>query len=449
MVAATTHRDIRHSLRFRIVTSFALAGLLMGLVYGGMVYGYLHTMEDEVVENVLRLESEDFVRRWQADQSLIPPKNRLLRGFVVDRNQSDSFAAWPSRFQGWAQLREPGIYEFVPDYHLLVAELDADHLLYLFHNDYGVEPLDQSTLAEILVIALVLVMVLTTWFGFIIAKRLIAPVTQLARQVAHSHPDQLPLKLEGSFYRDEVGELANALEHSMQRIHDFIAREQRFTRDASHELRTPVTVIKGACELIDKMLENGLPPKGPLRRIRRAVRDMENIIETFLYLGREGSAVLPEGTAQVDAIVAHSVEVNQYLVEEKDVEVRLEIKERFCVAVPEPVVAITVGNLVRNAFQYTDRGEVLVRVVDQRVLVQDSGVGLSRRQQTLVKERAVRGRDSQGFGLGLSIVYDFCLRHGWQLEIKSSEGKGTKVWLNFAQIEGGTETDATNPAGDA
>nr|WP_243435973.1 HAMP domain-containing sensor histidine kinase [Acanthopleuribacter pedis] len=278
-----------------------------------------------------------------------------------------------------------------------------------------------------------MVLVLTIWFGFLIARRLIAPLTQLSAEVAHAEPDQLPTDMAGRYYPDEVGNLARAFEGAMTRINQFIAREQRFTRDASHELRTPVTVIRGAAELIQKQLQHGQSPAAPLRRIQRAVRDMENIIETFLYLGREGSQSVAKGEAQVDVVVENLVEANRYLIEEKPVTARLAIHSRFRVGAPEPVVAITIGNILRNAFQYTDQGEVVLQVLPGKVVVRDSGAGLSRHQLTLLKERNVRGDQSRGFGLGLSIVHDFCQRHGWRFEIVSEPGQGTEVTLAFEE----------------
>lgn len=424
--------NLRYSLRFRIFVSFGVAGLLMGLTYGGILYGYLHRMEDRVVENVLRLESEAYLARLKLDAAAAPPQQHLLHGFVVDRTAPAPFADWPTTFQRWAEMRAPGLYEFQQDYHLLVVPIDPQRVLFMFHNDRGVEPLEQSALVHVLLYALVMVTALTLWFGVLIARRLIAPLTKLAEQVAGAEPDTLPLRIVGRYYPDEVGDLARALEQSMTKIHQFIAREQRFTRDAGHELRTPVTVVRGAAELMQKQLAAGQSPAAPLRRIQRAVRDMENMIETFLYLGREGSQVQPKGEAQVDVVVENLVADNHYLIEEKPVTTRIEIEDRFRVAVPEVVVAIAVGNLLRNAYQYTDEGEVLVRVGAGRVLVRDSGVGMSTQQITQMRERHVRGDLGDGFGLGLSIVHDFCIRHGWQFEINGAPGRGTEVSLAFS-----------------
>ncbi len=424
--------NIRYSLRFRIFVSFGIAGLLMGLTYGGILYGYLHRMEDRVVENVLRLESEAYLARLSEDPTVAPPQQHLLHGFVVDRGAAAPFADWPAAFQRWAEMREPGLYEFQQDYHLLVVPIDRQTVLFMFHNDRGVEPLENSALVNVLLYALVMVTALTLWFGFLIARRLIAPLTQLAEQVAHAEPDTLPLNIAGRYYPDEVGDLARALEQSMTRIHQFIAREQRFTRDAGHELRTPVTVVRGAAELMQKQIAADQSPAAPLRRIQRAVRDMENIIETFLFLGREGSQAQPKGEAQIDVVVENLVADNRYLIEEKPVSTRIEIVDRFRVAAPEVVVAIAVGNILRNAYQYTDEGEVVVRVAAGRVVVRDSGVGISRHQLTLIKERHVRGDLGDGFGLGLSIVHDFCSRHGWHFDISAAPDRGTEVTLAFS-----------------
>ena len=85
----------------------------------------------------------------------------------------------------------------------------------------------------------------------------------------------------------EARQLAQALHTLGERVEAFVARERNFTRDASHELRTPLTVIRVAADLLEA--ERELSPRGErsLRRIQRASRDMEQVIDAFLILARE------------------------------------------------------------------------------------------------------------------------------------------------------------------
>ena len=427
---------LRHSLRFRVTTSFLVAGLILGLVYGGVVGIYLHDMEDQVAINLLRLEAEHFEKEVATDPSATLPNTRLLRGFLVDPTKGETTADLPAPFNEWAGDRGPGEHElFTPDMHIKIHPLENGSLLYLYHFDGEIEPLDKSYLTEILLVGLVLVVLLNGWAGFLLARRVLAPIVNLADQVGRTDPDAMPVHLTGPFYRDEVGALAQALQRAMNRIAEFIDRERRFTRDASHELRTPVTVIKGAAELVRHRAELGQPIQAPLRRIERAVLDMENIIVTFLYLGREGTVqhrVAAEAETDATAVVPvveNLMGANRYLLEEKEVEARLEVVEGFAVAAPEPVISIAIGNLFRNACQYTDRGMVRVCIHPGRVDIIDTGRGMNREAQ-----KAAPRPKEMGFGLGLSIVQDFCGRHGWRLEIESEPGKGTRATLIFDDV---------------
>ena len=417
--------NLHHSLRFRIIFGFTLAGIVLGVIFGGVVYGYLHGIEDRLIENILTEETTHFLASLEEGGDVRPPRTALLQGYL-------GIEQIPDDLRQLVAGRGLGIHEIFPDWHVALTEVPGrEEHFYLFHRDQPAEPLENSRLIEIILIANALVIFSSGWFGYFIARRLIAPVVDLAGQVAVIEPSGEPVTVGGNFYPDEVGSLAAAFQGAMNRVTEFVERERRFTRDASHELRTPVTVIKGAAELIARNAGAGRPVEAQLRRLNRAVKDMENIIETFLYLGRQGSLPSREETCRIQPVVEDLVEANRYLVEDKAVELVTIIEEDFPVAAPEPVVRIAVGNLVRNACQYTDRGKVEILAAPEYVVVRDTGRGMSPKQMGKLMVREARGRDSNGFGLGLSIVNDFCQRYGWRLHFERGETGGTIVRLVF------------------
>lgn len=123
----------------------------------------------------------------------------------------------------------------------------------------------------------------------IVIKVIFRPVNDLIVKIRDLNPENIPGQWEGSGKSNEIGMLTQTIESAMNRIREFIEREKQFIRDASHELRSPLTVIKGAVEIIEdypdiadkRMIEK------PLNRIRQSVKDMENLTETFLWLARE------------------------------------------------------------------------------------------------------------------------------------------------------------------
>ena len=210
-------------------------------------------------------------------------------------------------------------------------------------------------------------------------------------------------------------------------IEAFIQREKQFTRDASHELRTPLTVIKGAAEIMELQPEIKDNPllKRPVQRIARSVQNMEATIETFLWLAREENE--PEKNCPVEPVIQKVVSDYRYLIENKDVTLEINRCYNKSVTVRKEILYIAITNLVRNAIQFTTRGTITITLEESFIEIRDTGDGIENTQLDLVTRPHIKGKDSHGFGLGLSIVARLCSRFGWKLDIDSHPGKGTRV----------------------
>lgn len=424
----------RDSLRIRIIASFTITGAILGFVFGLLVYAVLHDLEDQLTVNRLNIEADAFRQRWVKDPQARPLSSALLQGYLGETQL-------PTQFSGYTQ-RE-GIFEVSDEYMILVDQLPDGQWLYMIEDNRGVDPLETAGLGRVITGCVFLVTLLSGWLGHILANRMMAPLLGLAAEVRDLDPNHLPRRLEGKYYQDEVGLVASALGTSLGRVAELLERERRFTRDASHELRTPVTVIKGATELVNRLHDAGKPVTKPLRRIERGVKDMENIIGTFLYLGREGHAQEEASQFNLMILVQEQVEQNRYIVEEKDVDVKISGDEDVKLNTSRTVAGIAIGNLVRNAMLYTEEGHVEVIVTAHRVQVCDTGRGMDEATQEKVLGRDQRAGSGKGFGLGLSIVSDFCKRYGWQFRLESIPGEGTQTTIVFEQEPNQTTGDVS------
>ena len=249
----------------------------------------------------------------------------------------------------------------------------------------------------------------------------------LREQIKDLNPDHLPARFSQKHANNELGMLTRSVETTMNRINAFIQREKQFTRDASHELRTPLTIVKGAVEIMETQPELETNPllKNPLKRISRSVRDMETTIETFLWLAREENGI--DELCLVAPVARKAIGDNQYLIENKDIQLHMDVRKDKSVRVKEEVLYIAVTNLIRNAFHFTSEGSVTVTIDDAHIGIVDTGMGIEADKLNSVTQSHIKGEKSQGFGLGLSIVSRLCKRFGWQLIIESQAGKGTCV----------------------
>ncbi len=425
----------RYSLRARIIIAFCIFGAMLGIVYAVAVYISLDFIDDHLIDSRLNEEVEHFMTHHQR-YSDFP---RAMSPYVTAYVGTESMPLYVlDMIDGLTE----GLHEAYFDkeeYHIAIQRIPGQQkLLYLLYEVSALEFTEKRKVGIrlVLVAGVVLVVALGVWIGWLTSRKVIEPVAHLAEQVNRSGPENLPTDLSKNFFNDEVGILAQALEHAMQRVEAFVEREQQFSRDASHELRTPVTVIKGALELLKKKLSpNEKFVYRPLERIERSVTNMENIIETLLWLSREDLAVDQNQNFAVVPVVQETIEQNRYLIGNKPIDIEFVPEDTPQLTIPAPLFQIALTNLIRNAVQHTASGTIYVIVKDDRVLVADTGAGIDTDALTRVTQPHVRGERSEGFGLGLSIVKRLCDRLGWGFEIQSQVGHGTRVELIFRPVK--------------
>ncbi len=286
-----------------------------------------------------------------------------------------------------------------------------------------------------------LIVYLTTWMTYRASRRALSPVIALANAVRDWDPkrpdldallpENLPVRADG-----DVESLAYALHGFATRLEEFVERERAFTRDASHELRTPLTVIKASA---DMLTDEDSPPftRRAAERILRSVRDMESLIESFLILARESDAGLPEEEFSVNDAVRAEIESAEPLCAGKPVHIVREERAELVLYSSPRAFSVLIGNLIRNACQYTDHGRVTVAVESDRVVVRDTGSGMSEQELKRAFVSFFRGGQGRGggHGIGLTIVKRLADRFGWEVGMSSEQGVGTIVTVTFPETQ--------------
>lgn len=274
---------------------------------------------------------------------------------------------------------------------------------------------------------LLLFMLVAFGLGLAMSKKVMLPLTQLAEDVEKANVGSNL----SSYYPDEVGVLAVKINNLMNRIGGFIDREKSFARDVSHELRTPVTSSQIAVELALHFTEKADPKlREILGRICDANRDMMHLIETFMLIGRENIPNNTVSPTNLCLVVNESIGRNSYLINGKDVEAVNMVDQQIVVNQPHKLLAVVIDNILRNAFQYTEKGNITVRASEEYISVTDTGRGFD---QSAV-ERLLRPYETfhgEGVGLGLNIIKRICELTGWRLEVRSECGVGSLLIVYF------------------
>jgi len=260
----------------------------------------------------------------------------------------------------------------------------------------------------------------------------IAPVRQLAAQVRDRDAADLSAPLSARLTTDEVGDLTRTFDRYLARLRAFVERERAFAADASHELRTPLAVIQGTVEVLEADDRLDQRTRDRVRRIGRASKGMADLIAALLTLSREsrGAGGTPP-LCPVAEVLREAVELHRPLLRHKPVAMALEVTGDVQLAVERPLLAIALGNLIRNACTYTERGTITVRLDTDAVSVTDTGPGIPAAELRCLFEHNECGRTVRGVGIGLPLVKRIADRQGWEISVDSQPGRGATFRLQF------------------
>jgi signal transduction histidine kinase len=414
-------------LRLRVMIGFALISGSVSLVLGSWVYFTFRDLDRRLIEEALTAEVEDYRVRLARNPASLPPMTATVRGYLLRGDRPDER---PAELR---DLREGQSLVVVDGVSYLAAVVrDGDATLYMLHNHSPVERREQRLLAAVIG-GIVATSLLAAAWGWWLAGRVIAPVRELARRVRERPPSDLDTPFADGLPHDEVGELAHAFERYLARMRAFVERERAFSADASHELRTPLSVIQGAVEVLQGRKDLDRLTRARIDRIARAERGMADLTSALLMLAREQrSDAAKTSNCPVDEVLRDVLEQHHHLLDHKPVAFTVDIREPLSLTVERPLLAIAMGNLVRNAFTYTDSGNVAITLENGVLSVADTGPGVPPQDLCCLFEHSDRSRRAtRGAGIGLPLVKRIADRQGWSVSVRNRPDGGALFQLDF------------------
>jgi signal transduction histidine kinase len=408
----------RWTLRRRIVWTCAALTLGVCSLFAGLIYLTVSEVEDRLVYQRLDTQARLFIARYREGGSYAAKDIEFFPG----SSAPPEFAALP-----------PGIHDEKRngrDVHVLVREEDGERFVLVDHES-GFWLIEEHV-SIALAIGVPAALLLALLIAHLTVNRVVAPLTALAEAVESGRPEPLPSLAAA----DEVGTLARAFAQRTRALESYLMRERSFTGDVSHELRTPLTVISGAAEVLAAHAEKQAALRPLAQRIARAAADATERVNALLELARTARHMEPVRT-DLAPIVRREAERCRALLAAKPVVLNLRIEDSVqAIARPE-LVGILVGNLVRNACQYTDNGAITLTLASGTLIVDDTGPGLPPAVRERLFERFAQGDipEGRGTGLGLSIVRRIAEHLRWALEIEDRRGGGTRISLAIPSLQ--------------
>lgn len=424
----------------------ALQVALISAAVAAGIYITNTIVEDFLITEALQNEASHYWSLYAENPSQPLPDTANMRGFLVDPRDGpkpmtsvtvstqEQLLQHPAGFLGRVSMNGETPTLFVsqqsdglgPTLYLVFFSEDVSQLAFYF----GILPLSM---------ALVLV------YGFSLltyrlSHRAISPIVKLAdyleefRFGGYNQPavDLGDLRVLANL---EVDVMIDAIDSFAERLDTFIERERIFTRDASHELRTPIAVFKGSLDLLQRKSDRSEDDKKAFARMRRTVEDMEGLIETLLLLARGEEVERIHEIRCLNDLVPDFVEQLAPMAADRGLDLSIDEQAQLWVKSPSRVIQIILTNLLRNAINYTQQGSVVVRIRENTISVIDTGIGMSPEELQHAFEPFYRGErsraSSMGHGLGLSIVRRLVHQFDWPIHVQSNVGKGTEVTIEF------------------
>jgi heavy metal sensor kinase len=282
--------------------------------------------------------------------------------------------------------------------------------------------------------------------GYWISRQALAPVDEITRVAKSISVQNLSSRLVVPETGDELQRMSETWNQVLERLEGAITRIRQFTADASHELRTPVTLIRSTAELALRREREPEEYRKALGAIEAEAKRMTELTTSLLTLARTDSdqVDLPLRETDIHAVVAEAVEQSISLAETRGVAL-------VAATTPGPLYAQAneaglhriLLALIDNALKYTPRGgTVTVRVEREgdRVLVEvlDTGEGIDAGALPHIFDRFYRAdaaRGTGGAGLGLAIAQAIARGHGTQIEVESTPGSGSRFSLSLPTIQ--------------
>jgi two-component system, OmpR family, sensor kinase len=290
--------------------------------------------------------------------------------------------------------------------------------------------------------------------GWFLARWTMRPIRETAVAVQGISDTNLHERLTQLGTNDEIDNLISVFNQLLSRLERSFEAQKRFTADASHEIGTPLTTLKGQTEVA--LLEGRSPAEyeGILRSNLDEIERLSQIFNNLLVLARSdvGEQQVSSEILSVDVIVSGIFERLRPLARASRVEFDLTIKESAFVLGDQTAMEQIISNLAQNALRYTLPGGVVsievIRSVNDEIgiRVSDTGIGIPAEDMPRIFDRFFRARNARqqqrdGSGLGLSISLLLAESMGGHITVESAFGKGTTFVFSMPRLKYSDDKD--------
>lgn len=331
---------------------------------------------------------------------------------------------------------------------LTVPVMKSNRVVNMIQVGMSLKSIDETHLRFLLIMAgvLPLGLVLAASGGWLLAHRALRPVDRMTAAARRISAEHLSQRVDGTGTGDELDNLAKTLNQMLTRLDAAFSQVRRFSADASHELQTPLTILKGELEVVLRSTRTPEEYRATLESALEEVDRIAHLVEGLLLLARAEAGVLRMDRQEVDLEqVLEEVYLRlKPLADSHKIELRLGAIEPLCIQGDRERLQRMTSNLVDNAIKYTGaEGRVNLGLQhDSRwayIIVSDTGNGIPIEEQKHIFQAFYRTSEARspaerGTGLGLTIAQSIAAAHGGTIQVESVPGQGSSFRVSIPLV---------------
>ncbi|WP_051145054.1 HAMP domain-containing sensor histidine kinase [Thiomicrorhabdus sp. Kp2] len=406
------------SLKFYFIGIMVVIGI--SLLLGYFVLGNRLFMQG--MDTVMLSNMQKAVEAYQKGADANNQPWSLNNDFVIEKHWEDLPQNYQQTFQKPEKTNTLYKIKITPK-----NESRASEVYFMVHVDYadlpnvfvgrklklsqaprlGIDYADRSR--TILNLTLAFLAVALAFLLFFILKSIGRPVEELGLWAKKLDPYSLK-KPAPSFRYKELNQLAELIQNSLNNTLETIEREERFLKHASHELRTPIAVIRNNVELLQRLHPTpSQAEQAVLNRLYRAGLTMTDLTNTLLWMSHEKDHEIPQSQFRLDLLITDLNESLTYLVANKSIKILSDVHD-FEIKLAQIPCQIVISNLLRNAFEHTWSGVISIEQKANQLTIKNPIDSLN-------------AENKLGFGLGTALVKQLCDQFNWQLSFVKTENQ--------------------------
>ncbi len=343
---------------------------------------------------------------------------------------------------------KPSVITFEEQNDFLVSRIKID-----FHGEKNViievvttKEILTSTLENILYILsfiLPIILIFAIIAGNFLIYKSFSPIENILFELKQINANDLSARLKTTKNEDEINQLINEVNNLLSRLESSFERISQFSSDASHELKTPLTIIRGEIEVTLRKERTNDEYKSALNNSLNELSLIEQTVNDLLFLAKNEKDLMIDKQEEFyfDELIDESINEIKSLAKLHQVEINFILENSIEFKGFPNLLKIAIKNALKNAIQFShENSQVIVKSYKNadsfNISIQDFGIGIPLSEQEKIFEKFYRtdksrNKNSGGTGLGMSIVKKIIDIHKGLIKIKSAENKGTTVTISF------------------